>query len=61
MTVTLEDMTILPNVGPHLRYPFDLLPGGWLLVEGPDELRYGLVDALLEAAPLPTSPRTACA
>lgn len=43
-------MTIQPNVGPHLRYPFDLLPGGWLLVEGPDELRHGLVDALREAA-----------
>jgi len=50
VAATLQDMTIQPNIGPHLKYPFDLLPGGWLLVEGPDEQRRAVVEDLREAA-----------
>jgi hypothetical protein len=43
-------MKIQPNVGPHLRYPFDLLPGGWLVIDGPAAERQEMVDGLREAA-----------
>ena len=43
-------MKIMPNIGPHLRYPFDLLPGGWLLFEGFTEARSAMVEELRTAS-----------
>lgn len=43
-------MTIQPKVGRHLKYPLDLLPGGWLVTEGPEAERRELVERLRECA-----------
>lgn len=43
-------MHIASNIGPHLRYPFDLAVGGWLVVAGPATRRAIVIDALHEAA-----------
>lgn len=45
-----NSMRLVPNVGAHLGYPFDLLPGGLLVIEGPTHQRKAMVEELRSCA-----------